>query len=67
MLMNWQEDRVVLICDLWHPEVDLEKHVRPSLAPAQREALAAAEAGRHLPVQLRRVYSTGASVVRRGD
>jgi len=58
-------DRVVLICDLWHPEVDLEKHVRPSLAPAQREALAAAEAGRHLPVQ-RRVYSTGASV-RRGD
>ncbi|EOD39144.1 hypothetical protein EMIHUDRAFT_460409 [Emiliania huxleyi CCMP1516] len=38
-------DRVVLICDLWHPEVDLEKHVRPSLAPAQREALAAAEAG----------------------
>ena len=63
----WHEgdsDRVVLICDLWHPDLDLPSTVLPLLAPHQREALEHASAGRHLPLQ-ERTYSTG-NKVRRG-
>lgn len=52
------EDRVVLICDLWHPEVDLSAHIVPMLNERQRE-------GRHLYLQ-ERTYSSG-QTVRRGD
>lgn len=57
------EDRVVLICDLWHPEIILEKHIVPLLNEKQREGLSAAVAQRHLVLQ-ERTYSTGASVAR---
>ena len=59
------EDRVVLICDLWHPDVDLATHIVPQLSPTQLEAFEHANAGRHLLLQ-ERTYSTGESV-RRGD
>ena len=59
------EDRVVLICDLWHPDVDLERGIMPLLNERQREALAHAQAGNHIPLQ-ERTYSTGTSVSR-GD
>ena len=62
-------DRVVLICDLWHPDVDLATQVYPALAPHQREALEHASRGAHLPLH-ERTYSTGATVRRgppRGD
>ena len=56
-------DRVVLICDLWHPELDLDSTIVPFLSPEQREALGAASAGKHLPL-FERTYSTGATVAR---
>lgn len=59
------EDRVVLICDLWHPEVDLDKHIKPMLSEKQAEAMRHAMAGQHLYIQ-ERTYSSG-QTVRRGD
>ena len=56
-------DRVVLICDLWHPDVSLDTMIIPLLNAAQREAMDCAVAGRHLPLQ-QRTYSTGKSVSR---
>ena len=41
-------ERLVLICDLFHPDLDVERWVLPHLDESQREALAAAKAGRHL-------------------
>jgi aspartate beta-hydroxylase len=59
------EDRIVLICDLWHPEIDLERHILPMLNEKQRESMARAQAGQHICLQ-ERTYSTGATVLR-GD
>mmetsp|Transcript_11273 Transcript_11273/g.28837 ORF Transcript_11273/g.28837 Transcript_11273/m.28837 type:complete len:156 (+) Transcript_11273:1040-1507(+) len=59
------EDRVVLICDLWHPEIVLEKHVLPQLNPKQHDGIEAAMRGQHLYLQ-ERTYSTGTTIVR-GD
>jgi hypothetical protein len=57
------EDRVVLICDLWHPDVDLESMIYPILSPTQREAMECAMQGRHQILQ-QRTYSTGTTVAR---
>ena len=57
------EDRVVLICDLWHPDVDLQADILPLLSEAQVEAMRSAQAGDHLALQ-QRTYSTGESVMR---
>ena len=51
-------ERIVLICDLWHPQLDVASTVRPMLTDEQVEALDAASAGKHLPL-LQRTYSTG--------
>ena len=59
------EDRVVLICDLWHPDLKLETAVRPQLSERQCEAMDRALKGEHL-LLTERTYSTGASVSR-GD
>ena len=59
------EDRIVLICDMWHPELDLGRVVVPSLNPQQYEALESASKGAHLALR-ERTYSTGTRVVR-GD
>ena len=64
----WHEgsdDRVVLICDMWHPDVRLDRHIAPLLNPTQKEAMASAQMGRHLAVQ-ERTYSTGMTVTRTG-
>ena len=58
-------DRVVLICDLWHPELDVDATVVPMLNERQLDALNHARAGRHL-LMTERTYSTG-STVTRGD
>ena len=50
----WHEgdrDRVVLICDIWHPELDVDAMVLPLLSPTQREAYNAASRGDHLPMR----------------
>ena len=57
------EDRIVLICDMWHPSLDLARTVVPLLNPPQREALESASRGEHLPL-IERTYSTGTRVVR---
>ena len=57
------EDRVVLICDLWHPDVDLDAMIRPILNANQSEALDAALKGCHLVLQ-ERTYSSGQKLVR---
>ena len=41
------EDRIVLIADMWHPDLDVERAV--PCGAEQRAALEAARAGRHLP------------------
>ena len=49
----WHEgsdDRVVLVCDMWHPQLDLDTSVLPLLSHRQRRALDAAQAGAHLPL-----------------
>ena len=53
-------DRVVLICDLWHPELDVDATVVPMLNERQRDALNHARAGRHL-LMTERTYSTGST------
>ena len=57
------DDRVVLICDLWHPDVHLATMIEPLLNPRQLEALQHAQAGRHLPIESR-TYSSGQTVTR---
>ena len=42
-------DRIVLICDIWHPELDVDASILPQCSPAQVEAIQAARAGKHLP------------------
>ena len=62
----WHEgssDRVVLICDLWHPELDVEREIRASLPPAEQEVFDAARRGEHLPI-LERHYTAGPSLKR---
>ena len=44
-------DRIVLICDMWHPELDVPTMILPTLSRDQREAYDAAAAQRHLPMQ----------------
>ena len=53
----------MLICDMWHPEIVLEKQILPLLNDRQREGLQAAMAGRHMYLQ-ERTYSTGLAVSR---
>ena len=43
------EDRVVLICDMWHPELDVASDILPHCSLEQRQALEAARADEHLP------------------
>ena len=57
------DDRVVLICDLWHPEIVLDKHILPLLNTWQRESLLAAMRQQHIYLS-ERTYSTGATVAR---
>ena len=62
----WHEgdsERIVLICDLWHPDVDLQEMVLPMLEAEQREDLEAAERGEHRCLS-ERGYSTGERVSR---
>ena len=62
----WHEggaDRIVLICDMWHPSIDIERTIRPMLSPSQLQAVEAAVCGRHLLLE-QRTYSTGLSVAR---
>ena len=59
------DDRVVLICDLWHPDVDLTSMIEPLLSDKQADALRHAQVGDHLVLQ-ERTYSSG-QTVRRGD
>jgi aspartate beta-hydroxylase len=56
-------DRIVLIADMWHPQLSLDATVLPLLSDEQRAALKAAQSGNHLPL-LKRVYSTGKTVTR---
>lgn len=51
-------DRIVLIADMFHPDVDLESMVMPLLSQGQRLDLESAMADQHQPV-LTRHYSTG--------
>ena len=46
-----EEDRIVLICDCWHPQLDVTRHILPTLSTKQREAFDAALAGKHLPLE----------------
>ena len=59
------EDRIVLIADVWHPELDVDRDILPTLADEERETLLAARRGAHLPV-MERHYTVGGSV-KRGD
>ena len=62
----WHEggaDRIVLICDMWHPSVDVERTIAPMLDAGQVDDLARARRGEHAP-QLERGYSTGERVSR---
>ena len=56
--------RIVLIADLWHPEVDLPTMVHPLLSSSQRADLDAAMANAHTPLG-ERGYSTGETVSRK--
>lgn len=56
-------DRIVLICDLWHPGVDLTDHVYPMLDEEQIGDLEAARRGEHRAIT-ERGYSTGETVRR---
>ena len=58
-------DRVVLICDLWHPDLDLQRTIEPLLNESQLTAMRAAMAQQHIKLA-ERTYSTGASVSRVG-
>jgi hypothetical protein len=55
--------RIVLICDAWHPQLDVEAVVEPMLGDAQLADLAAARRHEHVPLD-ERAYSTGERVRR---
>ena len=57
------EDRIVLICDMWHPQLQMGRDVLPLITDAQRADLEAAMRGEHRTLEVR-TYSTGASVQR---
>ena len=57
------EERIVLICDLWHPDVNLEEMIHPLLDAEQVEDLEAAQRGEHQGLA-ERGYSTGERVKR---
>ena len=62
----WHEgsgERVVLICDCWHPSLNVEREIVPMLSPDERTAFMAARCGRHEPLTERH-YTTGKSVKR---
>lgn len=59
-------DRIVLIADMWHPQLSVEATVLPLLSDEQRAAFENAQSGNHLPL-LKRVYSTGKTVPRRRE
>ena len=64
----WHEgdsERIVLICDMWHPQLDVDAMARELLDSEQLEALERARQSDHLPLK-DRGYSTGASVARPG-
>ena len=56
-------DRIVLICDMWHPAVDVDRDIVPTLLPNEKEALQAARSGKHMPLT-ERLYTTGKAVKR---
>ena len=56
-------DRVVLLFDMWHPELDLERDIIPTLTEDEKAAVAAARSGKHLRVTMRD-YTSAASVKR---
>ena len=56
-------DRIVLICDMWHPDLDVDRDIVPTLLPHEKEALQAARAGKHMPLT-ERLYTTGKAVRR---
>ena len=58
------DDRIVLICDCWHPMVDVATMVEPMLGAEQRADLAAALRGEHHALE-ERGYSTGERISRR--
>ena len=41
-------DRIVLICDMWHPELDLERDIIPTLTEDEKAAVAAARSGKQV-------------------
>ena len=43
-------DRIVLIVDAWHPMLDVDALIVPTLSPSQRAAFDAARRGEHLPL-----------------
>ena len=53
----------MLICDMWHPNIDIERDVVPTLLPDEKDALEAARCGKHLPLKERH-YTTGKAVKR---
>ena len=50
----------MLICDMWHPEIDVDRDMVPTLTEQERAVLAAARAGQHQPVTERH-YTVGKS------
>ncbi|KAL1523260.1 hypothetical protein AB1Y20_018210 [Prymnesium parvum] len=56
-------DRIVLICDMWHPEVDVDAMAAQLLNDEQRSTLEYARKGQHIPLD-ERGYSTGNTVTR---
>ena len=56
-------DRIVLICDMWHPGLDVDREIVPALSKEEMQALAAARKGQHLPINTR-YYTVGGSVDR---
>ena len=62
----WHEgdaDRDVLICDMWHPMLDVNADILPTLNETERAALDAARRGEHQPIT-ERLYTVGGSVKR---
>ena len=62
----WHEgsvDRIVLICDLWHPELSVDTDIALTMLPEELEVLHAARQGKHLVVK-ERLYTVGGAVKR---
>ena len=54
-------ERVVLICDMWHPDVEVTRHVEPMLNAEQMVDMKLARRGEHR-LLVERGYSTGVRV-----